>query len=366
MLIALVSVLASLGSSGCDASLRGGTDAGPGPTKPDSTNDNGPVPDGKVDALADAVAVDVAVVDTTMGDASPQDAGSPTEVFFRPFPLANWLYQPIPSNPKLDPASQTMVNTLASGQHVANLHEFAIPFYKADSTTPVKQVTCTKPWGTCLLEQYSPRPLTVSMLPHSGSDGAMVVIDVSPSTGGNHGRTSDEYWQYSWNGGSPTTSWGGISDLDGDGRDNPATGAGISRAAGVVRELEVQAGKIEHALVFSTTYCAVSTFRYPAAKTDGKYSGQGAIPEGARIQLNPNLNPNSYGLNAGERAVFVALQLYGAYAMDCGGAAAAFSFEEIPGNPGATYTAAGFGWDYYGLEKIPWDQMRVLASWNGK
>ncbi len=101
-------------------------------------------------------------------------------------------------------------------------------------------------------------------------------------------------------------------------------------------------------------------------KTDGKHLGAGGIPEGIRLQLDPSLNPDAFGLNKAERAIFVALQKYGAYAMDCGGATAAFSFEGVPGNPGAVYSDAGLSWDYFDLRKIPWNRARFLRSWNGQ
>jgi hypothetical protein len=93
--------------------------------------------------------------------------------------------------------------------------------------------------------------------------------------------------------------------------------------------------------------------------------GSDGLPEGARIQLDPSLDPDAYGLNAGERMIFAALQRYGAYVIDCGGAGAAFSFEDVDGNPGSVYEASGLGWDYCGLGRIPCAQMRVLRSWDG-
>ena len=286
--------------------------------------------------------------------------------FKRPFANAAWLYQPISGDPIIDTDSAAMVTKLTSGTPVANLHEFGIPFYRANRSTPRKQVQCLMPWGECLLEQHSPRPLTESMVPHVGSDGAMVVILEGRRRGPFRGRSVDEYWQYRWNGGAPTTSWGAIMDLDGPGTGGGATGAGISRAAGVVRAFEVEQGRIDHALVFSTMFCKADDFRFPATKTDGQYSGSGSVPEGARIQLDPSLDPSAYDLSSGERAIFIALQTYGAYAMDCGGATMAFSFEDVAGDPGAVYEAAGLAWDYYGLEKIPWDRIRVLRSWDGQ
>jgi hypothetical protein len=304
---------------------------------------------------------------TAAAEAPPPPPPAPAAATFeRPFAAQAWLYAPISGSPIADPDSAAMMSLFSQGSHVADLDEFGVPFHRADASTATRSVTCTEPWGTCLLQRYNPRPLTVGMLPSPGSDAAMVVVDVGPRSGSMRGRTIDEYWQYAWNGGAPTTSWGTVVDLDGDGRTGGATGAGLSRAAGVVRADEIERGIVDHALVFSTRYCKTTTFRFPASKTDGKYAGAGAIPEGARYQLDPTLNPDAYGLNRGERAIFVALQRYGAYAMDCGGATAALIFEDVPGNPGAPYQAAGLAWDYYGFSRIPWGRGRFLRSWNGQ
>lgn len=293
---------------------------------------------------------------TTGIAASPAAASHGEGTFRRPFPHAAWLYDAIPAAPTLDRDSAAMVANLSEGEHVANLHEFGIPFHAAGASTTRYRVDCTKPWGICDLESGR-RRLDATMRPHSGSDRAMVVVDTVR-------RVTDEYWRYSWNGGDPRTAWGGVGALDGDGLGVNATGSLISRAAGVVRPFEVRQGRIDHALVFSTRHCG-SAHRYPAGKSDGGATGAGAVPEGARIQLRPWLNPDDYRLSKAERAVFVALQRYGAYAIDCGGASAAFSFQDVAGNPGAVYRNAGLAWDYFDLQAIPWKRVRVLRAWDG-
>lgn len=290
--------------------------------------------------------------------------GAATGSFERPFGAAGWLYDPVPADPGFDPDSDAIIARLTSGAIVANVHEFGVPFYRADASTPRLDQACdySAEWGLCALEEFSPRPLTADMVPHTGSDLAMVVIDDSPRTAPNVGRTVDGYWLYDYNDGAPTVGYGGIADLDGPGTGEPSTGAGISRAAGVVRAAEIEAGAIEHALVFSTMYCKADAFRYPATKDDGQYEGEGGIEEGSRLQLDPDLDPDDHALSAAERAVFVALQTYGAYAIDCGGAAMAFSFEDVPGDPGAGYEAAGLTYDYFDLSAIPFASARVLAE----
>ncbi len=274
----------------------------------------------------------------------------------RPFADDSAWNQPIGTNVQLDPKSAEMVQTLAGGDKVADLYEFGTPIYFADANTPKYNINCTESWGTCgISTEQVPIPDDAKQAP--GSDGQMVIVDLSS-------RKSYEFWVYKND--KATTNWGGILPLDGDGRGSPensAIGAGTSRLAGIVRTYEMQQGNIEHALVFSSSYCAVDEIRFPAVKTDGKYSGAGAIPEGARIQLDPSVNVDSLSMSAGEKTVAKALQKYGAYVIDCGGAGMAFQFEHPMDKPDP-YPSVGFTSDYYQMNGIPWEKLRVLKEWN--
>jgi hypothetical protein len=105
--------------------------------------------------------------------------------------------------------------------------------------------------------------------------------------------------------------------------------------------------------------------RYPASKTDGSSSLSNCIPEGARIQLDPSVNVDAIsGITPGERAIAHALQTYGAYADNNGGAKMGFSFEN-PVSKTDPYPATGLAWDYYDMPHIPWNRLRVLNNWNG-
>ncbi len=293
---------------------------------------------------------------------APPVGPSPADHADRPFDAGSPWNSAIPADPVLDADSAAMVGNLAQGG-IANIGEYGVTVYEAPAGTPRLPVPCSMDWGTCPFEG-DPAPLTPEFQPTTGSDGAMVVIDRSASP-----PKLYEFWQYSWNGGSPTTSWGAVgpwtgSGMDGQGgRAGNAVGAEVSRVAGVVRTDEIAAGVIDHALVFSTSFCKVDEVRAPAQQTDGKYSGVGAVPEGARIQLDPSLNPDSYTLTKAERAVFVAMQKYGAYAIDCGGDPAAYSFE-TPTGGNDPYAEAGLTADFQKLN-LPWDKLRVLQQWDG-
>jgi len=229
--------------------------------------------------------------------------------------------------------------------------------YVADSTTPRVHVTCTAPWGTCGLSQQLV-PIPASAQPSPGSDGAMVVID--PAAG-----KSYEFWQAQRTASGWSASWGGVVDLNGTGTPGSAVGAGVSRLAGVVRAQEMADGRIDHALVFSTAASCQGVFRYPATKTDASTSGPGCIPEGTRVQLDPSIDVAAIpGITPGEVTIARALQKYGAYAVDTGGAAMAFPFERAASAGLDPYTSAGLSWDYFKMSHIPWGRVRVLAHWD--
>ena len=148
------------------------------------------------------------------------------------------------------------------------------------------------------------------------------------------------------------------------------SGAGASRLGGVVRVSEIQAGVIEHALVVQSDNVCAGVFRAPALKTDGDSTRADCIPEGARLQLDPSIDVSRIaGITPAERTVARALQRYGAYVIDRGGAPLSLSFERAPdataGSPGAVYTRAGLSWDYHGMPKVPWKRLRVLKTWQG-
>lgn len=278
----------------------------------------------------------------------------------RPFASDSAWNLPIPDHPVLDPHSAAIAGHLASQDRgFANLYAYGTPVFEADASTPRHRVRCTASWGACGLEDQ-PVPIPADAAPSPGSDGSMVVIDMST-------RTVYDFWQARRIPGGWETSWGTANPLDGHGNDNSgATGAGISTLAGLVRTSEVRTGRIDHALVFSTDNACTTRYRYPATQTDGQSSAPDCIPEGARIQLDPSIDIDAIpGITPAEWAVAKALQTYGAYCRDNGGAPMAFAFE----NPLATHDPhpeAGLRWDYYGMPHIPWKKLRVLSTWNGR
>lgn len=286
-----------------------------------------------------------------------------------PAPLSDGVFAttspfnaPILENPILDPKSDSIASFLGQ-KAVVDLYEFGIAIYEVDGTTDPVVVDCTKPWGACPLEDDLQR-VPSNAQPAPGSDGTLVVIDWS------EGRTVEMWQARQLPDGSWSTSWGTTTPIDGTGI--PAVfgnGAGVSHLAGVIRVDEIARGRIDHALVFSTSNLCRTEYRYPANKTDGSSPRDDCIPAGTRIQLDPTIDLGSLGLTSGERTIARALQLFGAYPVDTGGTAMAIYFEiaadATASNPGAVYSHSGLTHDYFTLQAIPWSHLRVLGSWNG-
>jgi hypothetical protein len=246
----------------------------------------------------------------------------------------------------------------------ANLYAYGIPIYTAGASTPRYRVTCAMEgqWGSCPLSRR-PMPIPVGAKPSTGSDGVLTVIDPSTNTVG-------EYWQAVKTGGTWKASWGAVNSLTGTGWGGGSTGAGASRLAGVIRVSEIQRGVIDHALVLQSDNACAGVVRPPALQTDGDSTRSDCIPEGSRLQLDPSINLSTIkGLTPAERTVARAMQIYGGYLIDHGGAALSVSFERAPDagprSTGSVYAKAGLSWDYYGMSRVPWERLRVLKTWQG-
>lgn len=275
-----------------------------------------------------------------------------------PFAVDSPWRQTIPKSPVLDPGSAAMIGQAQSTRGLtANLVEFGIPIFTVNRDTPEHEVTCVgEDWGICPFAGW-PVPIPSGAQPNSGSDGAMVTVD-------NASATVFEFWRASRTGDRWSAHWGAINSLRGSGWGGSATGSGASRLGGVIRLAEIDAGEIPHALALQTNN-ACSTFRPPALKSDGTSQRADCIPEGARLQLDPSLDLSRLGLSKGALAVATAMQRYGGYIVDVGGAPLSVSFELDTSAPtaalGKVYETAGFRWDYDPMDRVPWEKLRVLS-----
>jgi hypothetical protein len=277
---------------------------------------------------------------------------------------------PLPASRSLDANSAAIVTNLTSTTHYATYGE-GYPVYDASAGTP-RTIVCTESWGTCGVA-LQPVPINPSWKPSPGYSRTLTVVDYTK-------RKVYDFYQVAVNAdgtvkinadGTVTTGFGNVSDLDGRGQSRSVNGAGLSYLFGMVRNFEMAraatdpANAIQHALVFTSQY-ACGTYRYPAAQSNGVYTGTGCIPVGSRVFLDSGADC-SLMPTAGEKAICYALQKYGAYALGQSGATLGLKFEIVTdGQPGGSgpnaYPSAGFTGDYYALTNIPWSRLKVAKD----
>ncbi len=91
----------------------------------------------------------------------------------------------------------------------------------------------------------------------------------------------------------------------------PSHASGVPVIAGLIMYDELMTGRIEHKLAFGCKYVALLEHCFPPAIwTDGSYPN--GIPQGALLQLDPEVDLEQFGLSERERVVAKALQEYGA------------------------------------------------------
>ena len=130
--------------------------------------------------------------------------------------------------------------------------------------------------------------------------------------------------------------------------------------AGVVRPEEIAQGHIDHAIAFATPYTRADYIACPATHTDGKYADPAAMPEGARIQLDPSINVDAQTWPRWKKIIARALQTYGAILVDTSGTLALRGEANLDRGYDAWAKAGVTG--SVNLSALPWDQMRVLET----
>ncbi|MBI4260387.1 MAG: hypothetical protein HY658_07460 [Actinobacteria bacterium] len=265
----------------------------------------------------------------------------------------------IPLGVRLDGRSTAMVRTLiddaARGGFFLLQKLWTTTVFEAGPGTPRKTVRLTAKWAP--KRRIHGVPIPSEAVPDPSGDGSLAIID--PTTGCEY-----DFWQFEKRPRGYRASWGNALPLGSTGvfaKGLSARGSGFALPAGVIWPEELAAGRIEHALIFSYTWTSRQGAVPPATETDGWSSKVGAIPEGARVQLDPSLDLDRLPLSDHERTIARALQEYGMYLADTGGpgitlyAVNPLSFEDD------AYAGLLPDTRYVSLDAIPVDRFRVLA-----
>jgi hypothetical protein len=209
-----------------------------------------------------------------------------------------------------------------------------VPADAKPGARPARQMTIWQPSTETLWELDGARKLSDGW--HAAWGGAIRRASTNPGyyTGG------------AWPG--ATRNWG-------------ATTSGLPAIGGTILLDDLRAGRIDHALALSVPSTRAGVFAWPAQRTDGT-GAAGALPEGARLRLDPTLDVRSLGLPRVTRMIALAAQRYGIVVR--GQADDAISF--LGENP-SQFAVDPYRMYFQGrtpqalLARFPWDRLQVMA-----
>jgi hypothetical protein len=143
-----------------------------------------------------------------------------------------------------------------------------------------------------------------------------------------------------------------------------STATSLPVIGGTVMIDELRAGSIDHAIAAAVPWTCAATFAAPAQRTDGKLTGAGCLPEGARLRLDPSLDLDRLALPPVTRLLARAAQRYGLVIRDTTASSFAFYFQDP--TPTGTDPYSGPGGLYGGyprwkiMRAFPWERLQLL------
>ena len=295
---------------------------------------------------------------------------------WRPFSDDSPWNTPIPADAVSHTDSALVLHTLegeATSLRLAN--SYTVPVWVVDSdAVPHHHAVSPYPFDTWDQDldgvTEATVPIAAGMYAEGTRDGHIAIVDLFKGL-------SWEMSRYQGlDGGQVRCSTFNIWDLTGtgvgDGNEGVrwtargGRGSGFPIIAGLIRPEALSAGEIRHALVFTFPKNRKRAFLPPASRTDGRLEGREYPLEGMRLQLDPTLGDadfDAWGLTREARIVARALQRYGMFDGDNGGAMAL-----QPQLLGPTPREHRARWDslapgfYESVRRIPTRHFRVIDT----
>ena len=243
-----------------------------------------------------------------------------TSVALSPLFPSSAFNMKISEDPAIAEKSSQVIDFLATNQagefgFIIGVAGWTYPIFYADDSTPTYDITFTENYSEDNILRGVPIP--DNAIPDPQDDGHMVIIDKAADT-------EYDYWMAKKTGDTWTAGWGNKIFLSGDGvypHGLSARGSGFAASQGLVWPEEIDAGRIEHALFFSIDdkYVKAGGPISPASESDGGSTETFAIPEGARLQLDPSIDLSTLDLLPYELTIATAMQNYGIILGDRGG-----------------------------------------------
>jgi len=288
--------------------------------------------------------------------------------FFAPTSFWN---TPLATRARLDARSKVWVGELrrqlAGTNPWINTTSYSTPLYTVPRHQPRVKVAVDPRAGSrnawvspSLTRQFAAVPIPAGARPAPGSDGHMVIWQPSTDTMWEFwvARRRDDGWHAIWGGQMTDVSRNPGHFTDGFG----ATATGLPLAGGLITIDELRRGRIDHALALAIPHTQIwHRFAAPAQRSDGDIDSPNAIPEGARLRLDPRLDIDALGLPRTTRVVAKAIQKYGMIVRDKSGAVSLYA--EDPARTGRNPYPGIFGMHPDRLfDRFPWHRLQVIKT----
>jgi hypothetical protein len=308
---------------------------------------------------------------------SALDASVPEAQLFSP--TSFWNKRLTPNTP-LDPSSAALVKGLAAEvqrERTANIGPWigsgagSTPVYRVPADQPRLRVhldRLTSPGAKALKRAFATVPIPRNAQPAPGLDRHLTVWQ--PSTDRLwelfHAQRRSNGWHADWGGAihrvSTSPGYYTASAWPGATRNWGATASSLPIVGGTMLLDELKQGRIPHALALNLPAPRSATFAWPAQRTDGT-GPPTALPEGARLRLDPQVNVADLKLSKLGRMIARAAQRYGLVVRDQTHHGISL-FAEVPsgrprvGAPVSSYFRGKTPTEI--LASFPWDRLQVL------
>jgi hypothetical protein len=296
---------------------------------------------------------------------------------FRFFSPSSPWNTPLAENAPLDPDSAKLVRSFdaeVAAEQAARVGpwigttRYSVPIYTVGADQPTVRVRLIVP-SPPLQAAFEEVPLPPSAQPSAGTDGHLVVWQ--PST-----DRLWEFWRLVRTPEGPQASWGGaMRDVSsnpgvygpeawpGAGTHWGASATSLSIAGGVITLEDLRRGEINHALAMPIPTVRAGVYSSPARRGDGESTDPLALPEGAHLRLDPDLDIAALHLPRTTRLIAEAAQRYGMFVRD-GASVVKFIAQDPITAPKNPYMGLDgyFEGKYPGqlLASFPWEHLQLL------
>jgi hypothetical protein len=271
-------------------------------------------------------------------------------------------------------AAEVAAERMAGRGPGINTGKWSVPIYRVGARQPRVRVELrSRPERRplpALRRAWRKVPLPRLPRPAGGTDRPLVVWQLS----------TDKLWEL-WGmsqevDGSWKAAWGGaIRDLSrSTGVYGPrawpgatsawgASASGLSIVGGLITFEDLERGRIDHALAMSIPNVRADEYSLPAHRTDGTSTDQLALPEGAHLRLDPDLDLASLDLPRPTLVLAEAAQRYGIVVRDRAGTVVFYGQDPTPtgtdpyNEPGGFYEGSTAG---SVMAAFPWEHLQLL------